>query len=70
MIFNIVSCIYYYSSLREAKEVFPEQVSIDMIFGRPFQTLCEWIEELSEVYTRLFLFGDRMLSVVSICSLL
>ena len=30
-------------------KIFPKQGSIDLIFGRPFQTLNEWIKELAEV---------------------
>ena len=44
-----VRCIYSYSALQEMNEVFPKKGSIDLIFGRPHQTLDDWIKELVEV---------------------
>ena len=48
-----------YSALRQGHEVFPEQLNIDMIFGRPCQTLNGWIEELSEVIYMYYTFHQE-----------
>ena len=41
--------LLFCSALQEVHEVFLGQVNIDLIFGRPFQALDEWIKELSKV---------------------
>ena len=38
-----------YSVLKDAKKIFPDHVNVDLIFGRPGQTLDSWREELKEV---------------------
>lgn len=43
--FVLVSC------LSEAHRLFPGHVNIDVIFGRPRQTVSSWMKELRQVYT-------------------
>ena len=36
-------------ALQEAHSIFPGKTSMDMIFGRPYQTHDTWVTELKEV---------------------
>jgi coproporphyrinogen III oxidase-like Fe-S oxidoreductase len=36
--------------LSEAHQLFPGQVNVDMIFGRPHQTVSDWKKEIKRVY--------------------
>ena len=37
-------------ALEAAKEIYPGPVNVDLIFGRPKQTLGSWISELNQVF--------------------
>lgn len=39
--------------VEEAKLVFPDRVSVDLMFGRPGQTLETWTQELNQVISQL-----------------
>ena len=39
--------------LEEAKTLYPDRVSIDVIFGRPGQTVEDWDQELTQVGVHL-----------------
>lgn len=43
-----------------AKDIFPGRVNVDMIFGRPKQTLSSWIKELNKVilYSSEYVFRE------------
>ena len=38
-----------YSFLKVAQKLFPDRFNIDVIFGRPHQTLSSWVKELRKV---------------------
>jgi coproporphyrinogen III oxidase-like Fe-S oxidoreductase len=38
-----------YSCLEVAQKLFPDRFNIDVIFGRPHQTLSSWVKELRKV---------------------
>lgn len=38
------------SCLSEAHKLFPDHVNIDVIFGRPHQTVSNWMTELKQVH--------------------
>lgn len=42
-------CFPIKRALETAKSIFPGKVSIDLIFGRPHQTLDAWHKELDQV---------------------
>ena len=44
----------FISCIEEAKKLYPGRVSVDLIFGRPGQTLDGWKQELKQVRTNLF----------------
>ena len=46
--------MFLISCIEEAKKLYPGRVSVDLIFGRPGQTLDGWKQELKQVRTNLF----------------
>ena len=48
------SLVLFISCIEEAKKLYPGRVSVDLIFGRPGQTLDGWKQELKQVRTNLF----------------
>lgn len=42
--------VHNYRILEEAKRIYSGHVNVDLIFGRPGQTMNSWISELNKVF--------------------